>query len=219
MSEEPMNLETEEPKTSEADAMQPQTAKPSLRTVWRESEKPVVDEIIAAADAEIKRRFAEAYQVERRFLSKVRTPELDDYGNPKLNPDGSPVWVRNPDGTVMEDWSLVTLSDMDEFVMNASAWSFFGAQDSVDIWAEAVIAKLMLDEEYDARYAGMISGTIADKQARASRLTQDSRYFAAYMAVLDRKAKEVVTRLDQTVRRVENIRNQRTREMTMKLPK
>lgn len=210
-----MELQSEEPQVSQQAA----PFKPSLRTEWREDEKSVVQELITSADAEIRTRFAEAFQVERKFLSKVRTPELDEYGNVKVNPDGSPIWRRNPDGTVLEDWSLVTLSDMDEFVMNASAWAFFGAQDSVDIWAEAVVAKLMLDEEYDAKYSSMVSGTIADKQARASRHTQDSRYFAAYLAILDRKAKEVVSRLDQTVRRVENIRNQRTRELTMKLPK
>ena len=214
-----LDVQLGETPIEEAEPLNVQTAAPKFRVEWRPDEKGMVDAIIDAANIEIHRMFAEAFQVEYNFLSKVRTPETDDYGNALKTPDGGTVWRKNPDGTVYEDWSRITLSDLDQFILNASSWAFFGAQDSTDVWAQAVMAKLMLDEEYDARYASFIDGTIADKQARASRMTQDSRYFAAYLAILQRKAKEVVDRLDTTVRRAENIRNQRTWELRMKLPK
>lgn len=172
-----------------------------LHVEWEEGDKEALDYIMRTIDEGIRRQFAQAFEIEEKLLRKTRT---------RL-PNGQ--WLRNPDGSYVEDWSTLSITDMEAFIQEASAWAFFSTQAAIDSYAEAVFAKYTYDDAYDAAYTRQTSGTIGDKQARAKRVTRDERWRALYKTLYHRKAREVVERLDAHVRRVERIYYERSRQM------
>lgn len=173
-----------------------------LHIDWEDDDKKALDFIVGKIDADIREQFAQAFAIEEKMLEKTRT---------RLPAYAGGGWLRNPDGSYVEDWSQITLADMEKFVQEASAWAFFGTQASIDAYAEAVFAKYTYDDAYDRAYSRQTSGTIGDKQARAKRATQEERWRALYKTLYQRKAREVVERLDAHVRRVERIYYERSR--------
>jgi hypothetical protein len=159
-----------------------------------------------SVDEYVVQEFSQAYAIIHALLNKTRLPETDEYGNAVVGENGEVVWKRHPDGSVIEDWSKVDAMDMDKLVLNASVYAFFAGQRSIDLYAEAVFAKLSAEDAFDDKFAGIMSGTISDKTSSANRKVRQERYFAFYRSYLYKRVKETVDRLDTLVRRVESVR-------------
>lgn len=152
-----------------------------------------VSSIVRQADRLVRERFAQVFDIERRMLESVRV----------TGPDGQ--FVKNDEGAYVEDWSRVTMSQMQQFIQAGSAEAFFASQQSIDAYAEAVLAKFAYDDDYDAAYIAQGSGTVAERTSRAKAATVDKRWAALFRSVVSKKAKDAVERLDAHVRRVERI--------------
>ena len=147
----------------------------------------------------ISQMFAQTFANERKLLEKVRV--TDQNGD----------WLRNPDGSFVEDWNSLTDKDLEEYLLAASSDVFFGSQRVIDTLGEASFAKLIYDDAYDNAYHEQIKGTINDKQAKARRATIDKRYVAIYKSLVNQRAKQVIDRADQHIRRIETIYRERSR--------
>lgn len=170
---------------------------------WTAEESSIVDEIKRSIDERIRAEYAQAFAIENKLLSKVRT--LVGYG-----PDAH--WSMMADGSYVESWERLTMSDIEQFIQAASAEAFFAGQRVIDDYAEAVFAKFSYDDAYDHEYSSILNGTVNDKTAKAKRKTMDDRWRALYKSLYYKKAKEVVDRLDAHVRRVEKIYAERQKE-------
>lgn len=187
------------PELKEEQCMEPKVS-PRLAKMDEEDEADMLF-IEQAINDQLRKEYAQAFALEAQLLAKVRV----------LTPDKT-AWVQNADGSFLEDWSRITLSDMEMFIQAASAEAFFSSQKVVDSYAEAVFAKFAYEDDYDTEYARILIGTINDKTSKAKRRTQKQRWVALFKTLYYKKAKEVVDRLDNHVRRVERIYSERQKE-------
>lgn len=177
----------------------------SLRFEWTDEERETIETIRHIVKQEVASEFKQATHALHVLLAKVRTQaEMDD--EPAFDEQGLPVWETWPDGTVKEDWSRIDAVDIDQFIMNASVFSFFAGQSVVDSYGEAVFAKYMSEDAFAEAYASMHKGTISDKDAAAKRKTRQERYFAFYCAYKHKYMKELLDRMDNITRKLEFVR-------------
>lgn len=176
---------------------------PRIAIEMEQEDKDDLDYIMNAIEQQIRSQYAQAFALESQLLAKVRVVAPPALGGG---------WVMNPDGSYIEDWSKVTLSDMEQFINAASSETFFASQKVIDSYAEAVFAKYSYDDEFDEAYSRILTGTISDKTAKAKRKTQKSRWIALYKTLYYKKAKEIVDKLDAHVRRVERIYYEKQKE-------
>lgn len=202
MMEAPSVTEVMKPPVEEAGVVE-EKVDVRLSIEWEEEDRDAIDFIKKKIDEGIRREYAQVFAEEEHILQKVRIP----------NPPGSvPGWQRNPDGSYMEDWSRLTVKDMEEFIQAGSSEVFFSAQKSVNNYAEAVFAKFTYDDAYDQAYSSQLSGTIGDKTARAKRRTQKERWLALFKSLYYKRSQEVVSNLESHVRRVERIYTERKKD-------
>lgn len=180
---------------------------PKIKIDLEEEDKANLDYIQNSIEERVRSEYAQAFAIENMLLAKVRT---------RLAPSLGDGWVMNPDGSYVEDWSKITTHDMESFIQEASAWAFFSSQNVISSYADAVFAKFSYDDAYDSAYSAQLTGTIGDKSAKAKRRTQQERWVALYKTLYYKRAKEIVDRLDQHVRRVERIYTERQKEAERK---
>lgn len=144
--------------------------------------------VVAAADEEVRSRFAGVFAVEQRLLQLVRVASCP-----------------TAPGGCIESWDRLTDADLEWFIQAGSAEAFTASQVAIDAYAEATISKYSYDDAYDAAYMRQADGTIQDKSSQGRALTRDRRWSALYRAIVYRKAKEALDRLESHVRRAEAI--------------
>mgnify|MGYP000924388095 CR=1 FL=1 len=191
-----------EPDGLELDALDEDIA-PKLDIEWEPEDKEQLSVIMGSLDRMMRGQYAQAFAVEKKLLDQVRTPIPSNAGGG---------WLMNPDGSYVEDWSRITIPDMEKFIQEASSWTFFSSQQVIDSYAEAVFAKFTYDDSYDDAYSSQLTGTIGDKQAKAKRRTKKERWLALYKTLAFKKSKEIIDRLEQHVRRVERIYTERQKQ-------
>jgi hypothetical protein len=179
---------------------------PKLKMTFDKDEQETIDTIKFVVEQQVVSEFQPAFMLIKKFINRTRIPQLDGMGNEVMDETGKVQWQRNSDGSIIEDWSKVGAMEMDSLVLNASTFSFFGGQKSIDLYAEAVFAKYMAEDAFDDKFAKILQGTISDKTTAANRNVRMERYFAFYKAYQYKRVKEVLDRLDSLVRRVEQVR-------------
>lgn len=192
-----------EPDTQDTDNMMDVDLDPSLSFDWDDEDKKELSIIMSSIDKMVRSEYVQAFAVEKKLLDKVRIPIPASAGGG---------WVVNNDGSYAEDWAKIDIKDMEHFIEEASSWTFFSSQNVIDNYAEAVLAKFSYDDSYDAAYSAQLTGTVGDKQARAKRNTKKERWLALYKTLYYKKAKEVIDRLEQHVRRIERIYQERQKQ-------
>lgn len=177
---------------------------PKISYDMDEENRRLLDSIMQDIEGRLHREYAQAFAMEAQMLDKVRSriPEYAGGG-----------YAKAADGSYIEDWTRLTMQDMEAFVLAGSSEAFFASQKMVNSYAEAAYAKYDYDDAYDDAYAKMLTGTIGDKTARAKRKTQKERWVALYKALYYRKSKEVVDRLESHVRRVERVYAERRKDL------
>jgi hypothetical protein len=177
-----------------------------LKFQWTESEQKTIDTIKRAVDQIVMREHREAFASVHRMLEKVRQQQADSDGAPLADETGKPIWVKNLDGSVQEDYSRLDAVDMDGAIMKFATYAFFAGQASIDAYAEAVFAKYAADDTYQDVYASIMSGTVPDKTATAERKAREERYFAFLKAYTHKRVKELIDRMDSLRRTLEFVR-------------
>ena len=176
---------------------------PHIKVTWSEDDEDDVQFIKDSIEQQIRSQYAQAFAIEEQLAAKVRVP---------LPPSVGAGWMTNEDGSYVEHWEDVSIKDLESFILAASSEAFFASQKVIDDYAEAVIAKLLYDDDYDRAYASLLTGTINDKQAKAKRKTQTQRWLALYKSLYYKRSSEVVSKLESHVRRVEKIYQEMVKE-------
>jgi hypothetical protein len=177
-----------------------------LNFKWSEDEQDTIDTIKGAVDQMVQKEYQEAYLVVRSIMNRVREYQLDDSGKAMLDEKGAPVWKRNPDGSVAEDYSRLDASDLDSAILKLATYAFFAGQWSIDAYMEAVFAKYMADDAHSDAFASIRTGTIQDKTVTADKKSRLERYRAFYKAYSHKRIKELIDRMDSLRRSLEFVR-------------
>ena len=165
-------------------------------------DRRMMDMLLKAADERLASEYAQLFEIEAQFISKVRQ---------RLPVAAGGGYARNANGSYVEDWTQLTLKDMEEFVLAATQYIVFDSQQSINAQAEAAYATMFYHEVYSKAYNEPLSGTVDARAATATLMAQRERWRAQFCSHYWKKAKDLVDRMDAMVRRVERIYDRRMR--------
>lgn len=165
-------------------------------------DRRMIDALLEAADKRLAADYAQLFEIERQLIEKVRVKQPVAAGGG---------WLKNANGSYVEDWSQLTLKDMEEFVLAATQYIVFDGQSSINAQAEAAYATMYYNERYSKEFNSPLSGTNDARAATATLMAQRERWRAQFCSHYWKKAKDLVDRMDTLVRRVERIYDRRMR--------
>lgn len=150
---------------------------------WRSSDKKILEQIRAAADAVVGDLFADTTAALDEFYASIRVPDTKIVGGQTVvNTDsrGRVLWKKDSRDREIEDWSrLLTGQDIEKCLLDLARVRLDLAPRVNELLLEAVYAKhIATDATHDA-YSELVEGTIPDRHAHASRQDRQDRY-AAY---------------------------------------
>jgi hypothetical protein len=178
----------------------------ALKFTWTDAEAETIQTIKRAVDQIVMREHKEAFFAVHHLLAKVRQQQVGNDGALLFDEGGKPMWMRNLDGSVLEDYSRLDAIDIDGAIMKFASYAFFAGQSSIDNYMEAVFAKYAADDAYQDMYSSIMTGTVPDKTATAERKSREERYFAFFKAYSHKRIKELIDRMDALRRALEFVR-------------
>lgn len=167
-----------------------------MRTDWKSGEAAVLARVRTAAQERLYAEFADAYSIMSDLYDLVRTPMLNEEGEPYLDPYGFIIWKRMESGSYEEDWSRLTSKQQEEFIFRITTQTFEWSQRAADIWGEAMFAKAIWAESYAIEFDAPHTGTEAVRKARGDMKAAESRQFAIFVAYASRKADALIRTMD-----------------------
>jgi len=181
-----------------------------MRFSWIGEDRARLDEIQRQADLALRSRFQDALDLLDRIFLCVREPAVDGEGEVRLGPDGRPVWQADEQGHPVEDWSLLGDTQRGNFLFAINTHLYGWEQGAVDLWAEAMYAKVNWEEKFANAFIKLpgnaISGkpTIDDRTQTGHAFSAQERYFAVYCSALSRKADALIRSMTRIGRMLEN---------------
>ena len=163
-------------------------------------DRRMMDTLIEAANERLAQEYAQLFEIEAQFINKVRQRQPISAGGG---------YLRNPNGSYVEDWTQLTTRDMEEFIMAATQYIVFDSQNAINTQAEAAYATMFYNERYSKEFTSPLSGTTDIRTATATLMAQKERWRAQFCSHYWKKAKDLIDRMDTMVRRVERIYDRR----------
>jgi hypothetical protein len=154
-----------------------------LEFSWRTSDKKLLEQIRAAADAMFAELFDDAITIMDELYASVRvadTQVIDGERVVKTDSTGRVLWQRDSRGREIEDWSLLTGQDLERALFDITRLKLSLAPQLGELLQEAVFAKFIANDASHDAYAEIVEGTIPDRQAYASRQSRQDRYHAFF---------------------------------------
>jgi len=188
-----IEIDTEEVNVFEQEIESLSAMRLSKFSDWTEEDKEFVDSLKESVTKQVQRNLSQLFAIENELLSKVRI----------LQPDGQ--YAKDVFGAYIEDWSRIEVKDMLEFINAGSATLLVSTKYSFDSLTDAVIAKYVYDDTYDAAYSSFMSGTIDDKTAKAKRSTLEERWLAIYKSLVQKYTQTVIDKFESQIKRVQKV--------------
>lgn len=179
-----------------------------MRTDWNSPDKDTVESVWAVVDAAILDRFGDAFGIEFMIFNMVREPEFDEAtGEVKMDSYGLPIWKRRMDGSYYEDWSRITHKDRDSLLHEINTKMFGWEQAQAEAWGEALFAKALWEEAFATGFDTASEGkaTVDARNARATRVSAEHRYFSVFKSVYSKKADAVVRSMERLSQRLKDL--------------
>lgn len=181
-----------------------------MRFSWNDDERMVIDRAKAATQQKIMDAFPDAFWIMNSIYDLVREPvkRFDPAtGEVEIVRDiyGFAEWVRNADGSYVEDFNKMNRRDKEHYIGLISTRLFTWEQIQVEMWADAMFAKAKFEERFAIVYDAPMTGTVDDRNAVAKKDAADERYFAIYMTVLSRRADALTRSLDRISQRLKDV--------------
>ena len=176
-----------------------------MRYSWNEDDQRV----IARAQHEVQRviaeSFSDAYALMYRIYEIVREPELNSEGQPIVDHFGMTQWRRAVDGWFVEDFSLLTRKQREDFLGSLVTSIFTWEQRSAEMWGDAMFAKAQFEERFAIAYDAPISGTVDDRRAIGNKDAAEERYFAIFLSLVSRRSEALVRSMDRLQLRLKDL--------------
>lgn len=181
---------------------------------WRTEDRLILDQIRNAASAVFWEQFEDAVGVIDQFYATIRVPETREVGGHSIvltDENRRMIFKKDPTGNYAEDWGSLTGQDIEKCLLDLSRLKLVMSQQLTELLNEAVFAKHIYDDAYQAGYSSLIEGTQGDRNARASRDARVDKYHAFFRWVLYSQAEAFSRELSDLMRRLERIREWRVR--------
>lgn len=177
-----------------------------LRTDWATSaDRATMAEIKAVVDGEVRRRFADAYDVMYELWDVVREHDVDEEtGVTRVDRYGLPEWRRSPTGAYLEDWSRLATRQREDFLFRLVTQLFLWEQEAADVWGESMFAKALWQQRFAAGFDGPARATDKSREAAATLASEEDKFFAVYLAYLSKRCEAVVGSLRRLEQRLKD---------------
>jgi hypothetical protein len=175
-----------------------------MRLDWRSDDRAVLSNVKTSAESRLLKEFPDAYRMLGRVYDIVRTPEVDEHGDPKRDFHGWPIWKRGLTGGYEEDFTRLTYKQKEDFLFAITTHLFEWQQLAADAWAEAMFAKAQWEERFSMGYEGPMSGTVQDRTASGRLDSREERYFALFMSLYSRKVDALVRSMELLGQRIKD---------------
>lgn len=175
---------------------------------WRSSDAQILDQIRAAVDRVFKELFDEAIVAVDVLYEEMRIPETQVIDGERVvlrDGSGRVIWQKDSRGNEVEDWGQMTGQDLEQCLADISRIRLALAPQLNDLLLEAVFAKHIADDAYSDAYAGLLDGTIPDRNAYASRTSRQDKYHAFFRYYLYSHAEAFMKELNNFARVLDRI--------------
>ena len=180
-----------------------------MKTAWEGEDKRQMDRVQNVIDTTVLEIFADAYAVMSDLYDLVREPMVAEGGEIQTDPHGFTMWARNPlTGSYVEDWSMLTTRQREDFLFRITTSLFDWEQRSADLWTKAMFSKGMFVERFSIQYDAPIAGTIDDRNAKGNVEAAEERYFALMNSAVSRKADALVRTMTNLQLRLKDVLGQ-----------
>lgn len=171
---------------------------------WTGDNAVVMTRIKHAIDDVLHTRFADAYEIMEDLYLEVREVATDEEGEPILDERGQITWVKTESGAYVEDWTRLTTSIREDFLLRITTLLFEWEQAAASLWTESMFGKALWVENFAIEFNKAVSGTVDDRNKRADSHAAAERYFAVYTSALSRHADALVRSMERITLRLKD---------------
>jgi len=177
-----------------------------MRTDWRSGEGAEIAGITQQAQGLIHRAFPDAYLIMNELWMLVREPVVNETtGEVVTDLFGWPQWKKWPSGAYIEDYTKLTNSEKDDFLLRITTHLLEWEQKSSTLWLEAMLAKGRWEE---AMASGFVTPTgrvtVEERTQRGRAYAAEDRYHAIFRAAVSRSAEALVKSLERIGQRLKD---------------
>jgi hypothetical protein len=169
----------------------------------------VMERVHYTVDDLINRSFYDLLAVRNELYDLIRTPEMDDNGEPRRDRFGWLIWARDQNGNFIEDWSRLSGSQTqrERFLFLITTRIFDWEETRDQMWAEAMMSKTQWEEAFSTGWQETEGArpTVDDKTANARLHSQEERYFAIFRTYLSRRADSLVDGMNRLAQRIKDV--------------
>jgi len=178
-----------------------------MRLDWAGDDGAVIANVVEVIDQILLEQFPVAFEVRHEIFSVVREPEVDtDTGEVREDNLGFPIWRRNPSGTYVENWSLLTDRLREDSLHKITLYLVEWEDRQADFWGEAMFAKSAWEERFATLYLATpgVRPTVDACTAHGRAHSMEERYFAIYKSLLSRKVDALVRSMERLCQRLKD---------------
>lgn len=177
-----------------------------MRTDWHGEHAAAMHRVRQSVDQVMIDKFSGAYNLMNDIYEVVRTPVIDpETGEVQEDEHGFPVWERTELGFYIEDWTVLTTRQKEDFLFRLTTSLFSWEQDAADLWGEAMFAKALWTEAFATAFDAPSKGTVDHRTAVGNMRSAEERYFAVYLATLSRRADALCKSLERLSQRLKDV--------------
>lgn len=180
---------------------------------WTDDDQQAINSIRNLARGKVDEIFASMFVVLDNLYSKARVPLVDDEGQPIKDRYGRNRWKQNSAGETIEDWNLVSNSEIDNALLKLQELKFIVTPQVKELFLEAYFAKNSFKDDWYEEYRLPGSGTATIREATANAQTIDARYNSIFRFWIYSYAESVEKELNNIVSLLGRLRAWRTRDL------
>jgi hypothetical protein len=152
------------------------------------------------------REFTDAYRIQTDIQTVVRIQETDEVTGMEIFDDrGQPVWVMNDSGYPYEDWTRMTIRQIESYLGIITTRLFAWEQTAARMWTDAMLAKARFEERFAIAYGESGKRTVDDRTAAGNEDAAEERYHAVFLTGLSRRADALVRSMDRLSQRLKDL--------------
>ena len=178
-----------------------------LKFEWRDSDRMLLDQIRAAAQRGFVEAFKDTINVVDHLYESIRVPEVSDEGVVRMDADGRPMWQKDESGKFLEDWDNLTGQDIERCLFDLARIRLYLAPQINELLMEGMFAKRIHRDAHDESYLGPVEGTVADRTAKANRMSRQDDYHAFYRFWMWKQGDVFLEELKNLQRMLERLRD------------
>lgn len=174
-----------------------------MRVEWNPHDAPILASLKQIVDSRIVTTFVDAYEIMESVYDLVREKEVDEHGRVAIDRFGYSIWKRNPTGSYVEDFSVLTSREREDLLFRITTRLFDWKQRAADMWGDAMFAKAQWEEAMALGFDEPQGRLTVDDRTHKGRIySREERYFAIFLSLMSRRADSIVSSMEMIALRL-----------------